>query len=118
MAPGPAGVLLQSRTAWRLRTNVFPLSSLLVRLLAGASLKAAVEQLNLSFALETVYRLRRVLRQRLESIRTLLCREQKPPASSYADPLLQTVEHLQSIFPRSQCALSAFQFHFQRPFLG
>jgi hypothetical protein len=91
---------------------------LLVRLLADASLKAAVEQLNLSFALETVYRLRRVLRQRLERIRTLLCREQKPPASAQTDALLQTVEHLQIIFPRSACALSAFQLHFQRPFLG
>jgi hypothetical protein len=91
---------------------------LLVRLLAGASLKAAVEQLNLSFALETVYRLRRVLRQRLETIRTLLCREQEPPASSHADPLLQTVEHLQAVFPRGECALSSFQLHFQRPFLG
>jgi hypothetical protein len=90
---------------------------LLIRWLAGASLKAAVEQLKLSFALETVYRLRRCLRQRLDTIRTRLCREQKPPASSHADPLLQAVEHLREVFPRSECALSAFQLHFQRPFL-
>ncbi len=91
---------------------------LLVRLLAGASLKAAAEKLRLPFALESVYRLRRQLRQRLDLIRARLCREQAPPASAQSDPLLQTVEHLQAVFPRNECAPVAFQLRFQHPFLG
>jgi hypothetical protein len=90
----------------------------LVKLLTGLSLKAAVEKLRLPFALETFYRLRRKLRQRLDRLRIRLCREQKPPTSSHADPLWQTVEHLQVAFPRSECPLVDFQLHFQHPVLG
>lgn len=90
----------------------------LVKMLAGLSLKAAVEKLRLPFALETLYRLRRQLGQRLDDIRIRLCSEQKPPASSHTEPLLQTVEHLQKVFPRSECPPVDFQLHFQQPFLG
>jgi hypothetical protein len=90
----------------------------LVKLLAGLSLKSVVESLRLPFALETLYRLRRNLRRKLDSIRTRLCRQQAPPSSSQSDPLLQTVEHLQAVFPGPEGAPSAFQFHFQQPFLG
>ena len=71
----------------------------LVEVLAGLSFKAAAEKLRLPFALETVYRLRRGLRQCLASVRTRLCREQSPPVRAQADPLLQTVEHLRAVFP-------------------
>lgn len=91
---------------------------LLIRLLAGGSLKAAAEALCLPFALETVYRLRGNLRQKLDLIRARLCRRQAPPGSAQTDPLLQTVEHLQAVFPGRECAPTAFQFHFQHPFLG
>jgi hypothetical protein len=90
----------------------------LSQLLAGLSLKGAVEKLRLPFALETVYRLRRGLRRQLHALRSRLCREQKPPASALADPLLHTVEHLQAIFPRSACPPAEFQLRFQHPFLG
>jgi hypothetical protein len=90
----------------------------LVNVLAGLSPKAAVEKLRLPFALETLYRLRRKLRQRLDSLRIRLCREQKPPTSAHPDPLLQTVAHLREVFPRSECPPVAFQLHFQQPFLG
>jgi hypothetical protein len=90
----------------------------LIELLAGRSLKAAVEKLRLPFALETVYRLRRRLRGHLHALRTRLCREQKPAASSHADPLLQTVKHLQAVFAHSVCPPADFQRHFQCPFLG
>lgn len=89
-----------------------------VEVLAGLSLKAAAEKLRLPFALETVYRLRRGLRQCLASVRTQLCLEQSPPPSAHADPLLQTIAHLQSVFPRTRCAVADFQLHFQLPFLG
>jgi len=90
----------------------------LVKLLAGLSLKAAAEKLRLPFALETVYRVRRRLRHGLEQLRSRLCREQPPPASAHADPLLQTVEHLRAVFPDRECPPAAFQLRFQHPFLG
>jgi hypothetical protein len=90
----------------------------LVKLLAGLSIKAAVEKLRLPFALETFYRLRRKLRQRLDGFRTRLCGEQPPPVSTHTDPLLQTLEHLQAAVPRRECPPLDFQLHFQHPFLG
>jgi hypothetical protein len=90
---------------------------LLQRLLAGGSIKATVEALTLPFALETLYHLLHRLRQRLAEVRSVLCREQKPPASSQTDPLLQTAEHMRSLFPKSICPAADFQFYFQRPLL-
>jgi hypothetical protein len=90
----------------------------LIQWLASVSLKAAVEKLRLPFVLETVYRLRRQLRGRLDRLRSLLCREQKPPQSAQSDPLLQTAEHLRAVFARAVCPPAEFQVHFQRPFLG
>jgi hypothetical protein len=92
--------------------------SWLVELLAGLSVKAAAEKLRLPFALESVYRLRRKLGQRLDELRSRLCREQPPPASTDADPLLQTVEHLRRALAAQACPPAAFQLHFQCPFLG
>ena len=90
----------------------------LVEVLAGLSFKAAAEKLRLPFALETVYRLGRGLRQCLAAVRTRLCREQSPPVSTDTDPLLQTMEHLRAVFSGSGCPPADFQLHFQRPFLG
>jgi hypothetical protein len=90
----------------------------LLQLLGGYSVKAAAEKLNLPFALETFYRVRRKLSQGLERLRTCLHREQAPPESPQTDPLLQTIAHLKRVFPDSQCSPADFQFHFQTPFLG
>jgi hypothetical protein len=90
----------------------------LVEVLAGLSTKAAVEKLRLSFALETIYRLRRGLLRSLDLVRIRLFQEQSPPASTHPDPLLQTVEHLRAVFPDYECPPAAFQLRFQRPFLG
>lgn len=91
---------------------------LLLQLLSGASLKAAVQSLALPFALETLYGLRQRLRRRLEVLRPLLCREQKPPPSSDADPLLHTVRHLEALFPKAPCPLQEFQLLLARPLMG
>jgi hypothetical protein len=90
----------------------------LVELLAGLSVKAAVEKLRLPFALETICRLRRRLLCGLDQVRTRLCRELPPPVSQQSQPLLQTVEHLRAVFPDSVCPAADFQLHFQHPFLG
>jgi hypothetical protein len=90
---------------------------LLERLLGGASIKAAAETLELPFALETLYHLLHRLKGRLPQVRSLLYREQKAPASSQSDPLLETVEHLRSLFPKSACPATDFQLRFQHPLL-
>jgi hypothetical protein len=90
----------------------------LVEMLAGLSLKAAAEKLRLPFALETIYRLRCRLQRGLDQVRTRLCRELPPPVSRQTQPLLQTVEHLRTIFPGSVCPPADFQLRFQHPFLG
>jgi hypothetical protein len=91
--------------------------SLLDHLLAGGSIKGAVEALGLSFPLETLYHLLHRLRRRMVRVRSALCRERKAPASSQTDPLLQTVEHLRQLFAKGKCPCADFQLHFQRPLL-
>jgi len=92
--------------------------SLLAGLLSGRSLKAAAEALGQPFALESLYHLRGRMRLGLSAVRSLLCRQEPPPASSQTDALLHTVEHLRRLFPQSACPVAAFQLRFQRPLLG
>jgi hypothetical protein len=94
------------------------LGQLLVKLLAGLSIKSAVESLGLPLALESIYHLLSRLRRRLDAVRCSLCGCQAPAASSQKDPLLQTVEHLQKVFTGSVCPVSEFQVVFQQPLLG
>ena len=92
--------------------------SLLAALLTQPNIRAASHSLHLPFALESVYHLLSRLRQRLDALRSMLCRRQKAPASAQGDPLRHTIEHLQSIFAQAPCPVSEFQFAFQQPFLG
>jgi hypothetical protein len=87
-------------------------------LLGGGSIKGAVERLRLPFALETFYHLLSRLRGRLDVLRAWLCRRQKEPDSSQADALLQTVEHLGSVFKQAVCPTSEFQLVFEQPLMG
>jgi len=90
----------------------------LVKRLAGLSLQAATQAAKVPFALETFYRLDHKLRYGLEGLRTALCGLSKPPDSSHAAPLLQTVEHLKQAFPESPCPVADFQVYFQQSLLG
>jgi hypothetical protein len=60
----------------------------------------------------------RRLRLRLDVLRSLLSRKQKPPESEDADPLFQTLRHLQALFPANACPLKEFQLVFARPLMG
>lgn len=93
------------------------LARLLAGLAAGAALKAAAEALHTLFAMETFYRLRQRLRRRLDSVRVVLHREQAAPISAQSDPLLQSVEQLQRLFPQESDVVAAFQLRFQRGLL-
>jgi hypothetical protein len=92
--------------------------ALLVKLLGGTTIKAATETLRLPFSLEAIYGILRRLRYRLDVVRSFLCRERPSPVSTRTDPLLQTLEHLQTLFPQAACALMGYQRHFQQPFMG
>ena len=91
---------------------------LLCLLLAGRSLKSAVESLHTHFALETLYHLAGRLRGRLDVLRPMLFTRGQPPPCSRVDPLSQTVAHLQAVFPTPACPVADFQCIFQRPFCG
>lgn len=92
--------------------------ALLLKLLGGATIKAAAEILALPFSLEAVYGIIRRCRHRLEVVRSLVGREHRVRASQQSDPFFQTLEHLRQIFPQATDALTVYQRHFQRPFLG
>ena len=94
------------------------LRGILAALLQGSSVKAAVEQLRLPFPVETFYHLLSRLRRRLDVLRCRLSGRGPAPDSSQTDPLLQTVEHLQSVFKAAACPATEFQVVFQEPLLG
>jgi hypothetical protein len=91
---------------------------LLAQRLASASLQAAARSLAAPFGLETFYHVLARLRRRLDVVRGCLCRRRKAPESAQADPLLQTVEHLQGVFAGTACPVIEFQLFFQQPLLG
>lgn len=87
-------------------------------ILSGLSIKTAWEKIAPPFCLEYGYRLWRKFRDLQSEIRSLLCRKSDPKLSSLKNPFLQTLQHLQNVFSSSSCPISAFQIHFQQPFLG
>ncbi|MDP2138633.1 MAG: hypothetical protein Q8J74_12365 [Candidatus Didemnitutus sp.] len=92
--------------------------TLLRKLLAGATIKAAAEILHLPFSLEAVYGIVRRCRHRQGAVRSCLSREHPAPGSGQIDPFFQTLEHLRKAFAQDSCALAAYQRHFQSAWLG
>lgn len=88
----------------------------LLGLLEGKSVGQAA--IGLPFALETFRSLKSKMGRVMERVRTRLFAAGGPPSSHHANPLLQTCEHLQSVFAGEACGVAAFQSHFQVPFLG
>jgi len=68
--------------------------------------------------LETSRALKVRLEPVLERIRTRLWIEAPPPESKQESPLLQSIEHLQNVFPASECPIADFQIRFQVSFLN
>ena len=93
-----------------------PLWTFILALLDGSSIKAAAE--NLPLALESFYGLHRKMRLKIDILRTRLLGSRSPPDNTRTDPLLATFEFLSSAFAGCACPLSAFQLHFQIPFMG
>lgn len=102
----------------RFTVTAVVLWQLLLLLLGDQSVQAAASSSGLPFGDQTIYHILGRLRRRLDVARTRLCQIIPVPASSQSDPLLQTVEHFQTAFPRSDCPLQEFQIHFQEPLMG
>ena len=93
--------------------------SLLLQWRVSVSIKAASEASQWPLALDTLYHLLQRLRPRLSILRSKLHRRAPPPATSrHRKPLLQTVEHLQAVFPSPLHALIEFQCVFKSPLMG
>jgi hypothetical protein len=102
----------------RLTVSAIVLWQLLLLLLGGQSVQAAASSSGLPFGDQTLYHVLGRVRRRLDVARTRLCQIISFPASCQSDPLLQTVEHFQSAFPRADCPLQEFQTRFQEPLMG
>jgi hypothetical protein len=85
-------------------------------MLGGMSIHAAAQ--GLALTLEAFYGACRRVRRRLDALRAALCQRQQPPPSKQPLPLLQTFEHLQSVFKQSNCPLEDYQLLFQQPLMG
>lgn len=118
-ARGGCGRTTSLLFAWVLPRHTFTaplLSSLLGKVAAGSSVKAAWEGLDTLLALESAYSLMRRFRERIDFLRSMLFSHAKPPRSATVDPVVQTIEHLQRSFPDN--AVSAFQTTFAHPIMG
>jgi hypothetical protein len=91
---------------------------LLLLLLPGGSIQAAIHALRLPFAPETLYHLLQRLRLRLDVLRVNLCQVAPSAPSSQSDPLLQTVEHFRTAFAPAPCPIQEFQSRLQKALLG
>ena len=90
----------------------------LLLLLAGNRIKDAWEDTTRAFHTDTGYKTRESFRKNQSHIRTLLTRcGTLRKWNDIPDPLLQTIQHLKTAFRTSSCPVSAFQLHFQKPFL-
>ena len=99
--------------------NATVLWLLLKGLIAGLGVPAAWEGTGCRWLLlSAAYKLLGRLRGRLPELRTALSGCCRPPGSVHADPLLQTIQHLDSAFEAQSCPISAFQRHLGMPLMG
>ncbi len=88
-------------------------------LLRGLSRREAWRAAGVPFSLRHAYRVWRRILERRHEIAEALCRLRAPPPSEQREPILQLFEHLTGAFaPNDEDPITAFQLHFQRPFLG
>jgi len=83
----------------------------------GSNRKAAWQQAQVGFSVQTGYRLLRMFERSQTHIRTLLCCIRPPPESDSQQPLIQLIQHFKASFYMDSCPLEGFQIRFQQPFL-
>jgi len=92
--------------------------SFLLLLLEDGFIKDAWESATSAFCLDTGYKLRQSFIRSQSHIRTLVSKLGPPgKLNGVTSPVLQTIQHLKSVFKGSSCPISAVQLHFQTPFL-
>lgn len=101
------GFMVRARTLWRFLQGVSD----------GLSRKAAWEQAQEAFSLQSGYRLWRKFNRAQTHIRAFLSRRCPAPASSSAEPMKQLLAHLKCAFPSETCPFAGFQSHFQHSLL-
>jgi hypothetical protein len=115
---GHALCILLARVLPRHTFDATLLQKLLSRLLDGASIQAASQQIGIKLGLESVYHILQRFRHRAGAVRSVLLACCSAPPGGYRDPLLQTVEHLRSVFSGRNDFVEAFQVRFQSPIMG
>ena len=79
--------------------------------------KKAFEALNLPFSIFNVYNLWNKFKKKQVELRTIILVKGNPPDTPGIDnPAIQTIKHLEDIFPGTGCAVSEFQKTFQKSF--
>jgi hypothetical protein len=93
-------------------------SRFLSNIASGMNRLRAFTQTGSSFVSSSCYRIFNRIKLAQSCLRTLLMSALPPPeVAGVLDPVVQTVLHLNSVFPLSSCPVSAFQSRFQRSFI-
>lgn len=108
--------ILLARHLYRRLVDAGRLWTFLKGILAGSSIQKAWEAVASPFCLETGYKLWAAFLRNQSAIRVKLLSVANP-ANSALSPRLQTLAHLQTVFPHASCPIVAFQTSFQRAFL-
>lgn len=84
----------------------------------GLNIFQAFHSIKSIFQTSTAYRFIKIVILNQPNIRTFLLNKHPPPKpSKISHPIVETIHHLQSVFARHSDPLSAFQIHFQTPFI-
>lgn len=97
--------------------RVQTLWSFLKRVSLGLNRKAAWQQVQKGFSIQSGYRLWHRFNQAQTQMRTLLCRHGPPPDCDSEQPFIQLIQHFSSVFISNTCPFESFQMQFQCPLL-
>jgi len=118
---GGCGKTISFVFSWVLPRHSFTadiLDHTLTELSSGSSVKTAHERCRTLLSLQGLYHLIKRFSLRIDALRTKLIEKSKPTVSTLSDPILQTFQHLQTVFSLDPCAISAYQQDFQVPIMG
>jgi len=93
-------------------------SRFLANIVSGMNRLKAFTKTGSSLTVSSCYRIFNGIKLAQARIRTLLLSAQPPPEGvGLLDPVVQTILHLNSVFPLSSCPVSSFQSRFQVSFI-
>lgn len=114
---GHTFAILYSWLFKRMMISATLLGAYMIKVLAGASRKAAWQSLQHPFSLESAYRLWNRWQAVQSHLRHCLSQKIPPPSADTSTlPLQETWFHLSAAFPNGPSVMAAFQEHFQQSF--